>query len=149
MARASSLGQMARDMKVNFVTTSFKVKEYMIGLTEDDMKENGKVIKWMGEAYLHGLMEGDMKESILTIKSTVMVNLNGLMEENIKGFGSVESSTVKEFTLSAKIREEKVNGLKEGELSGTLDYTIEIISCFVYMCKLKQILSNYKYFFSF
>jgi hypothetical protein len=57
------LGLMEVLIKVNFMKTTLKAKEFINGLMAENMKVNGKTTKWKDMAFLHGQMVENMKET--------------------------------------------------------------------------------------
>jgi hypothetical protein len=88
------------------------------GLMEDDIKENGLIITWREWVYTHGKTEGDMRDNTRMIKNMDMGYIHGLIIECIRECGSVENSTVLEFTLYKIKRKNAVFGKMEKESNG-------------------------------
>lgn len=66
--RVDSLGQTTPVTKGNSLIITYRVMEYINGLTIDAIKVNGKITKCMVTEFSSGLMEGYTKDNILKIR---------------------------------------------------------------------------------
>jgi hypothetical protein len=105
-----SNGEIIQIMWVNFITTIFMVKDFILGLTAGSMKENGKQIRCMEREHSLGLMAGSILVSMLKIKKEATVNSSGQIDDAIEENGLMESNMAKEHMLLLRDLKNMENG---------------------------------------
>ena len=118
------LGLMAIGMRANSRPTIFKAMVDTLGSMVDTIEAFGRIIKCMVREHSSGLMEDSMKGNTSMKKSKDMESSLGLMAEATLDIGATESKTEKVFTVTKKVRKERVFGVMVKKLSGLTDRLI-------------------------
>ena len=117
-ARVTLLGATDLLTEETSLTTIFRVKEFIYGLTEGGSKEIGLTIRCMARECSHGLIKELMRESTLMIKSRARVSSPGQMAEFIGEDGTMGNSMVSENTGLQREYRGLESGRMERDLNG-------------------------------
>ena len=114
MARENSFGLIKARIMAIFSKTTSTDRVNTNGLTVVFTMVNGLTTKWKDKEPLLGVTGVDTKETTKMIKSMVMALSSGLTVENISVNGAKANSTAKVFT-SKRAKSVKVSGTKKSD----------------------------------
>lgn len=118
-AKVNSCGPMAQLTREASSTTTFKVKECILGQMAVNTLVNGAITRCTAQVCSHGTMVDTMRASTSTIRRKVEAFLPGPTVVSMMASGRTANSTVRVSTTPARARSRKDSGLKASVSSGS------------------------------
>ena len=127
MAKENSFGLINLPIMATFSRTTFTVRENTVGLMDVSIMGSGLTTKWRARVLLPGVTAEDMRATTRMIKSTDMVPLSGQMVGSTLVTGAKVNNMEREST-SKRARRDKESGKWARESSGSKTLEAQLTS---------------------